>query len=76
MESHDFRQDSGIRRTDLGHIPAVYAIGTIDLDGQTYVIAASEKKDGPALLINPVSGATETIWEGPGGVMAMIGCSG
>ena len=76
MESHDFRQDSGIRRTDLGHIPAVYAIGTIDLDGQTYVIAASEKKDGPAFLINPVSGTTETIWEGPGGVMAMIGCSG
>ncbi len=62
-----------MERINLYKIPMVYAIGHVAIDKNEMIIAASEKQGGPAFIIDPEDGYAEKIWDGPGGVMAMIG---
>lgn len=57
----------------LVELPSVYAIGMVKCQGTSYVLAASELRNGAAYLINARTGDMEKIWDGPGGVMAMVG---
>lgn len=62
-----------MKKTVLFDLPAVYAVGIVSVDGRPCVLAASENRGGAAYLFDPDTHSTDLIWNGPGGVMAMVG---
>ena len=63
-----------IQKTFLADVPWVYAVSAIEITGKEYFLAASELEGQGSLclLLDPVSGRKDVIWEAPGGVMSLI----
>lgn len=63
-----------IEKVHLADLPLVYAVTAITISGKDYFLAASELegKGAQCLLLDPVSGRKEVIWDAPGGVMSLI----
>ena len=63
-----------VKKRFLARLPWVYAITTLELEGRTWCLAASELEGegGDCLLIDPDTGAVHTVWTGPGGVMSLV----
>lgn len=63
-----------IQKTQLASLPWIYAVSEFFVGGQRFFLAASELEGegGSCLLIDPVSGRTETLWNAPGGVMSLV----
>lgn len=64
------------KKVHLADLELVYAITAIEVDGKTYCLAASEKRGGKCLLIDPEGNAVHTVWDGPGGVMTLLPLDG
>ena len=60
-----------IQKTILATLDMVYAIGSIELDGNTHFLAATEAT-GPCLLFSPPDWTVSTVLDGPGGVMSLV----
>lgn len=60
-----------IRKTDLADLEKVYAVNTIDIDGQIHLLTATEDK-GKCLLLSPPDWNASVIWEAPGGTMNVL----
>ena len=63
-----------IQKTQLASLPWIYAVSAFLIGGQQFFLAASELEGegGSCLLIDPVSGRIETLWNAPGGVMSLV----
>lgn len=63
-----------VKKIPLAKLPWVYAVTTLEIEGKTYCLAASELEGegGSALLIDPDTGKVHTVWDGPGGVMSLV----
>lgn len=61
-------------KTFLADLPLVYAVSAIEISGKPYFLAASELEGQGSLclLLDPVSGRKDVIWDAPGGVMSLI----
>ena len=55
----------------LADVDTIYAVCPVHCDGELYYVAASEKKNGPTVLINPKTKNCETIWTEPGGITGL-----
>ena len=64
------------KKVHLADLELVYAITAMVVDGKTYCLAASEKRGGTCLLIDPESHTIHTVWDGPGGVMTLLPLDG
>jgi len=60
-----------VRKRTLAELPAVYAVGTIDLPGGTHYVAASEGREA-CLLFAPPDWTVSTVWDVPGGAMNVV----
>ena len=57
-----------VKKRFLARLPWVYAITTLELEGRTWCLAASELEGegGDCLLIDPDTGAVHTVWNRAG----------
>lgn len=62
-----------MKKTEILDLSFNYAAGAVDIDGKCYNLIASEERGGKAYLINPEDYSYQKIWDGPGGVMGMVG---
>lgn len=53
-----------------------YAITTMEVDGTSYCLCASEKRDCGCVMINQETGECHKVWDAPGGVMAVLPIDG
>jgi hypothetical protein len=58
-------------RKDLVPIVDCYAVCPIKAGGRRYYIYASDNK-GPCYAIDPQTGGTSVVWDGPGGTMSIV----
>ena len=60
------------KKVIIQHMPGLYAVGQVMLDGEPYYIASSEAPDGPVAVIGAETGEIHEIHGGRGGVMGII----
>jgi len=61
-----------IHREVLSRLPGVYSVSITTIDGRPHVLAASERRGGSCLLIDPRNKSTTSIWETTGGTMSLV----
>ena len=54
----------------IDHLAKCYALTEFDYDGERHLVVAAEKGD-PCYVYNLEGKRTDTLWEGPGGVMTI-----
>jgi len=60
-----------IEKKTIAKLDKVYAVKSINIRGETYIIAATEEK-GSCLLFSPPDWKISKIWDEPGGTMEII----
>ncbi len=60
-----------VTKKKIGELNKCYAVSTFFYDGAPHLICAAEKQD-PCFAFDPEGNYTETLWEGPGGVMTLL----
>ncbi|MCD7736027.1 MAG: hypothetical protein LUI07_03535 [Lachnospiraceae bacterium] len=65
-----------VNKVHLADLELVYAVTAMELEGDIYCLAASEKRDGACLCIHLETGKSYTVWDGPGGVMTLLPLEG
>jgi len=65
-----------IEKRHFAKLDMVYAIAAMEIDGRSYCLCASEKRDCGCLLIQPETGEVHKVWDGPGGVMSVLPVEG
>lgn len=56
-----------IVKQNITALPGVYAVSTIEFEGKTYFMAASENREGRCLLIDPQTLQLHELWHQPAG---------
>jgi hypothetical protein len=64
-----------IEKSVLAKLDGVYAVSTINLWNKTHFLAATESH-GEGLIFSPPDWRASLLWDGPGGVMCMVGIPG
>lgn len=70
MKSSAREADMKASKKVIGTLTKCYACGTYNYDGSDHLIVAAEKKD-PCFAFTKNGEQTDTLWEGPGGVMTL-----
>lgn len=60
-----------IRKRVLSKLDRVYAVVSMEINGRTHFLAASEGH-GQCLMFSPPNWETSVIWDGPGGCMSLV----
>ncbi|MDR2113017.1 MAG: hypothetical protein LBQ62_07970 [Candidatus Accumulibacter sp.] len=61
-----------IEKRKLTTLKSAYACNSIEVDGQTRILLASEAKDRCLAWSGPDYTESHTVWEGPGGTMSIV----
>ena len=61
-----------IEKRELAALKGVYSCNSIEMDGQTRVLLASEAQDRCLAWAGPDYGESHAVWEGPGGTMSIV----
>lgn len=61
-----------VEKKHLADLEMVYAVAAFHMNGKEYCLAASEKKGGSCLLLDPQTGERWELWDRPGGVMTLL----
>ena len=60
-----------ITKEALCALPFCYAVTTLQRDGRTYYLMATDGR-GPCYAFDSETLERETVWEGPGGTMSLV----
>ena len=61
-----------IEKRTLAALNSVYSCNSIEVDGQTRILLASEAEDRCLAWTGPDYTESHTVWEGPGGTMSIV----
>jgi hypothetical protein len=60
-----------VNKRVIAKLDMVYAVSSIHIHGERYLLAATESK-GKCLLFSPPDWTPSTVWDGPGGTMSLV----